>query len=404
MDKVSSKYCEACKENKVRTICDECREFYCENCSDYHLRFKATREHRLIDLFPLRETDQQKPADEEVFQPPEATPPPAGETELSSDFRKSLTMGANTVLYRAAQVAMGGGPEVLEAGDSAQKSGHSEKENSYSVSAAQIAVQGQVGQCSIKTSLYSKDMNVRGILILCDKVIVADCDNSKLNLFDLYGTHLSAEYSIHRISGIAKFTDSQLVTYGDDNQIRFWTLRGKVIKSNDGTFNVGTGFSNAISYNGTYFCATQLLPNVIKAIDMQGRLVKKIVMEEVFGKKIAFGSDIHMDSATNDIYIPCVMDNRGVLCVSLRGEPLWFSSLKGVPRGITDIRGVLCVAVDGTEQCLHLVSMAGKYEKKLLGKDELAGYPMYMYYDSVETKLYFSLYDSYIVCSVYLKV
>ena len=92
MDK-SSRVCEACGEGTVRTICNECREFYCQNCSDYHLRFKATRDHCLIDLHP-KYGDQQKESTES-----------ADEAELSSDFVEQLTVTENTVLYRA-QVAI----------------------------------------------------------------------------------------------------------------------------------------------------------------------------------------------------------------------------------------------------------------------------------------------------------
>ena len=82
MDKLS-RVCEACGEGTVRTICNECREFYCQNCSDYHLRFKATRDHHLIDLHP-KYGDQQKETKES-----------ADEAELSSDFVEHLTVTEN---------------------------------------------------------------------------------------------------------------------------------------------------------------------------------------------------------------------------------------------------------------------------------------------------------------------
>ena len=92
MDRLS-RVCEACGEGTVRTICEECREFYCQNCSDYHLRFKATRDHHLIDLHP------------KYGDPKNKTTEPADEAELSSDFVEQLTVTENTVLYRA-QVAV----------------------------------------------------------------------------------------------------------------------------------------------------------------------------------------------------------------------------------------------------------------------------------------------------------
>ena len=81
-----SRICEACGEGTVRTICNECREFYCQNCSDYHLRFKATRDHHLIDLHP-EYGDQQKKTSES-----------ADEVELSSDFVEELTVTEHRIV------------------------------------------------------------------------------------------------------------------------------------------------------------------------------------------------------------------------------------------------------------------------------------------------------------------
>ena len=77
----------------MRTICNECRELYCQNCSDYHLRFKETRDHHLIDIYLKYGNQSQK------------TTESADEAELSSDFVEQLTVTENTVLYRA-QVAV----------------------------------------------------------------------------------------------------------------------------------------------------------------------------------------------------------------------------------------------------------------------------------------------------------
>ena len=54
MEKLSSVYCDICRgkglRKEISTICEECREFYCKDCSDSHLILKATRNHVLIDL------------------------------------------------------------------------------------------------------------------------------------------------------------------------------------------------------------------------------------------------------------------------------------------------------------------------------------------------------------------
>ena len=137
-------------------------------------------------------------------------------------------------------------------------------------------------------------------------------------------------------------------------------------------------------------------------LDIQGRQVRKIVIKEAFGNEITFGWDIHMDSKTHNIYVPCVIYNNRVLCVSVEGEPLWFSPLTGSPRGITEIYGVLCVA-DSKEQCMHLMSKTGEYKGKLLDKGEMTGRPEYMYYDERQKKLYFSLYGKDVICFVSVK-
>ena len=61
MEKLSSVYCDICcgkgLKKEISTICEECREFYCKDCSDSHLILKATRNHVLIDLLILTNCD-----------------------------------------------------------------------------------------------------------------------------------------------------------------------------------------------------------------------------------------------------------------------------------------------------------------------------------------------------------
>ena len=113
MDKISAKLCEACGKHKVRTLCYECREAYCQDCSDCHLRFKATRDHSLIDLHPRYDQNQSGKTSESTaetesssdFLPSAKKTNSTEESELSSDFLEHLTVTENTVLYRA-QVAV----------------------------------------------------------------------------------------------------------------------------------------------------------------------------------------------------------------------------------------------------------------------------------------------------------
>ena len=54
METLSTKFCDICREkglqSKVRTICKECREFYCQNCSDTHSIQKISKHHSMVDL------------------------------------------------------------------------------------------------------------------------------------------------------------------------------------------------------------------------------------------------------------------------------------------------------------------------------------------------------------------
>ena len=94
-------------------------------------------------------------------------------------------------------------------------------------------------------------------------------------------------------------------------------------------------------------------------LDIQGIQVRKILMEKgVYGRENFVGWDIHMDSATHNIYVTCWGANSGVVCLSVEGELQWFSPLAWKHWGITEIHGVLCVT-DTRERCLHLMSKTG---------------------------------------------
>ena len=155
--------------------------------------------------------------------------------------------------------------------------------------------------------------------------------------------HLSDVGSRQYITGITKFDKNHFVTGGSDGLIHFWKLCGNDIKCLDKTFHEESKIFG-ICYNGTFFGVLHHTDDLINVLDSQGRKVRKIVLNEAFGKKIKFGFDIHMDIATHNIYVPCVNHTYGVLCMSVEGEPLWFSPLIGIPRGITEAHGVLCVA------------------------------------------------------------
>ena len=265
---------------------------------------------------------------------------------------------------------------------------------------ADVAVHGEIGRFSIKYT-HRANTFVYGILVLSQKIIIADSDNAKLQLFDLNGKHLSDVGSRQYITGITKFDKNHFVTGGSDGLIHFWKLCGNDIKCLDKTFHEESKIFG-ICYNGTFFGVLHHTDDLINVLDSQGRKVRKIVLNEAFGKKIKFGFDIHMDIATHNIYVPCVNHTYGVLCMSVEGEPLWFSPLIGIPRGITEAHGVLCVA-NNTKKCMHLISKNGEHKGKLM--DDIVGYPECVYYDNDGNKLYFNLcwYNRDVICFVPLK-
>ena len=400
MDRLS-RVCEACGEGTVRTICNECREFYCQNCSDYHLRFKATRDHHLIDLHP------------KYGDPRQETTESADEAELSSDFVEQLTVTENTVLYRA-QVAVDREVEPqagLERGaipkrdgkkgtkkGSPSKQGETEKSEgtakiNETLKSDRVVKDNPIEQFSIKRPDDNENAKVRGILIMTQNIIVADSDNEKLKLFDISGVYLSSVGSKHHVWGITAVNKNCFATCGLDKKVRLWTLRGKAIVSEDMSYDVDH-YSHGIDYNGTYYCVLHHRDIAITVLDTQGRQVRKIIRKE-----IRFGQDIHMDKTTNNIYVPQWGYNNGVLCLSVHGEALWFTPLSGSPGGITEIDGVLCVS-DCTTACrLHLLSKTGQYKGKLLDKDKLKERnPQYVCYVASKRMIYFSLYHTDIVC------
>ena len=73
--------------------------------------------------------------------------------------------------------------------------------------------------------------------------------------------------------------------------------------------------------------------------------------------------------------------------------------LKGCLGGITEIDGVLCVSDYDEGHCVHMVSKSGEYEGKLLDNDVLEERePFYLCYVEDAKKIYFSLYNSDIIC------
>ena len=433
MDKISARLCEACGKHKVRTLCYECREAYCQDCSDCHLQFKATRDHSLIDLQPRYDQKQTGKTSESTddtesssdFLPSVKAASSTEESELSSDFLEHLTVTENTVLYRA-QVAVEGRTQGnIDSGEGAgahakgnigrhtigtdapgtgNRTKHKKpvvKQSTSYAPAMEIVIDSDIEQFNIKRSEDMRRADIRGIVVLSDKTIVSDICNRRLKLFDMDGKYVSSIDSRHQVWGITIVNNDRFATCGLDRNIYIWTLRGETIVAEDVSYHVDHD-SYGIHFNGTYYCVLHRDDNVITVLDTRGRQVRKIVIKEACGMKIGFGWDILMDSTTHNIYVPCQFPSYGALYVSVEGEPLWFSSLSGLPWGITEIQGVLCVA-DCIERCVHLLSKTGEYKGKLLDKGDISGKLEYIYYDDRQQKLYFSLYEKDIICFVSVK-
>ena len=138
--------------------------------------------------------------------------------------------------------------------------------------------------------------------------------------------------------------------------------------------------------------------NAITVLDTNGGKVRKIVIMKAFGRVIELGFDIHMDKVTHAIYVPCWMSDDGVLCVSVEGEPLWFTKLAGLSCGITEINGFPCVAVNAS-RCLFLMSKNGENKRKLLDNDFNDAECTLFCFESSSQKIFFVLGEKCIICA-----
>ena len=321
---LSSTYCDICDEKKiktkVRTICKECREFYCKDCSDSHSIMKMSKSHTQIDLDP---PDEKNPSASIQFD----------DTELSSDFLDQLTVRENIVLYRA-QVAV---DDIACARKAASNISPTEK--TYDPMAWNANKCGEF--TVVKRPDDKENVYITGVLVISDKVVICDLDNERLKLFNQSGSSLSVVDSKHRAWGITHINVNKFATCGaNEKKVRLWSVHGDKIVNENISYDVDN-YSHGIYYDGRNFSVLHNPFNAITVLDTQGRQVRKIVVKEAFGKKIEFRYGIHMDSETHNMYVTCQPNNSGVLCVSMVGDPVWFSPLSGA-FGIIEIN---CVSV-----------------------------------------------------------
>ena len=226
---------------------------------------------------------------------------------------------------------------------------------------------------------------ITGIQAFDNRVVIADTQNKRLKVLDLNGSLVSAIDTSH-VWGIGDSTDGKFVTCRDDNKIPIWRLSGDTIVS-DGVLCDVDHDSCSISSNGEYYCVLHNNNITITVLDAHGKQVRKVTIEEAFGKKIRLGWDLHMDRNTSDIYVVCHGVNRGILCLSVDGTVRWFAPLDREPNGISEINGILCVT---DEKHVHLLSKAGQYIKKLVDSHELTDIPRHISYDKNERTLFIS--------------
>ncbi|KAK3109001.1 hypothetical protein FSP39_020700 [Pinctada imbricata] len=386
---VSEWLCEPCKEDgneiKARTQCYECHELLCEPCSNHHLRSKISKHHHLIELVQFMQKSTSK-NDQSSSKP---TSTSVNEDELASDFLETVTLTEDTVLYHGAQVAV----------ESTSVTSKQEKRTTPKQADPRRLKATKCQEFSVKRPEDKKEIWVRGVLCMSDKVVVVDYYNNVLKLFDQNGTYLSSTELKNYTWGITCVRDSKFATCGLGNTVYLWTVRGQTIVSEDVSYHVDHD-AHGIHYNGTCYCVLHRDNNAITILDRQGRQVRKIIMKEACGKKFNFGGDMHMDSDTNNIYVPC-FDEDGVLCMTIEGQALWFTPLSRA-WGITEIQGTLCVVII-LKHCLHLITKDGENVRKLLREEDLGGKPKYVCYGQ-DDRLYVTYSagdDKYGMISVY---
>ena len=372
MENFSTRYCDICLRTniltKVRTICDECRQFYCKECWDIHKSQLSTRHHALIDLSP--------PIVEGLQQ---GTGGSNDDIENSSDFLEELRITReNTTLYRA-QCAVEERPQA-------------QKEETNKPSGRADADSDKVKTIKLRdfNTMAPEDKHnpwITGVLVLGDKIIISDFENTSLKLFNRDGLFLSAICSTHKVWGLTSVDKDRIATCANsDKKVRLWNLRENSISSAGISYNVAHP-SEGIYHNGIYYSVLHNIHNTITILNSRGRQVRKIVLKKAFRRVIKIGWDIHMDSKTNNIHVPCEGKNSGILGMSIQGEALWFAPLSSDPWGITKIGNSLCV-VGITKRCVYLVSMSGQCKGKLLDMDKMLGEPKKIFYDKTDKKLY----------------
>ena len=245
-------------------------------------------------------------------------------------------------------------------------------------------------EISVQLPSDTRAAYVSGILAVGDNIVIADGHNKNIKLFTAHGHHLYSVDAKECSLGITGVAEDSFATVGFGYDIVFWRVVDKEIKSQDKCYKMITPHASAIHYNGTYFCVLHRYGSGVSVFDSLGTHVRTFEINDVYGKKVDKEKwDIHSDRNTHNIYVPCWGECRGMLCVSIEGEILWFCDFDGGVRGITEVHGILCV-VNPAQKCVNLISKEGKPYSKLLEKSGMPKSPEFISFQENTEKMIIS--------------
>ena len=318
-------------------------------------------------------------------------------TDDDAELAYDSIVTEDTVLYRAQVAVEGRSAETLPLGAEAMAWREPNIGAMVSTNSATKALRDpsdirakKLFNFSTKIPKESKLIFIRGVLAIADKFVVVDYFRSTLKLYTENGEFLSSKTTASK-DGITKVDCNRFATCGTEYHVFLWQICGNNMIPVGQTRSTG-GYTHGIHFNGTYYCLLHCFDNAVTILDACYRHIRRFVVREANGKKVEFGYDIHSDRDTHHVYIPCILNNRGILCVSEEGEVLRFIALDNDPQGITQIHGSLCV-VDQTCHCVHLISKDGKTQCKLLDKRVLKKGPRFIAVNDSTEKLIIAYFE-----------
>ena len=205
---VGAKFCEACSrrgiQSHVTTLCNECRELFCKNCSDVHVSFRSFQDHTLIDL-GLMSTRTIR--EDNIKHTSDSKPAEKGSTS-----------------YSRAQSALG---TTRSYDADSSKSTAIAKERKIR-DASDLKVNTHIEFC-VTGPDDGKKVNAKGIILIAGKIVFANGQKKTLTLELFSENGDSFANSQVETKGIARTSGERFVTCGED-KVMSWTLSGKTIR------------------------------------------------------------------------------------------------------------------------------------------------------------------------------